>query len=249
VIADCHNKALKRSGEGLLWRVFLLIKRALFVRVDLLVVTNERLRPVAQGLAPAVAVLRDPLPVWDTGAVSVAASPAESPRYVFFVCSFDRDEPTPAIFEAAPRIVGELDLDVVVSGNRRKITVPALVDQEPRIRLPGFMPEPEYRKCLTGAEVIVVLTTDDDCLLCGAYEGVAAQRPLVLTDSAVLRAVFGDCAVYTRNDAGTIVAAVAQSLSRGGDRGAAARERFVTEFALEWNDFVRQVTTLRREAR
>lgn len=248
IVADCHNKALKRRVQGPLSPLFQRLKRRLFRSVDLLVVTNERLRPYAIAYGPAVAVLRDPLPAWGGSGAPPAPSggaPAAGGPYVLFVCSFDRDEPVDAIFAAALGIVRELDLDVVVSGDYRKVAVPADIAREPRIRLPGFMPKALYQACLAQAAVVVVLTDDDDCLVCGAYEAVGAAKPLVVTDTAVLREVFAEGAVYAGNEAAAIVDAVAQARAQTGQGPTAARQRFLVDFAREWEAFKARLDALR----
>ncbi len=247
LVADCHNKTLKWLAPGPLRPLSAAVKGWLFRRVDIAVVTNAQLVPIAAALAPAVAVLRDPLPVWaDAGAGGPPAAPCAPGPHVFFVCSFDRDEPVDAVFGAAARIVRELDLDVVISGNPRRVVVPAEVAREGRIRLPGFMPDPVYQACLSGARAVVVLTRDRDCLVCGAYEGLAAGRPLVLSDTPVLREAFGESAVYAANDADAIARAVAAACPPDPARQERARQRFLGAFQVEWDAFRRQLAACAR---
>ncbi|MBK7703388.1 MAG: hypothetical protein IPI34_11085 [bacterium] len=52
---------------------------------------------------------------------------------------------------------------------------------------------------LRSAAVVVVLTEDSDCLVCGGYEGIAAGRPTVLSDTPALRACFGEAAIYSKH--------------------------------------------------
>jgi hypothetical protein len=59
------------------------------------------------------------------------------------------------------------------------------------------------------------LTTIDNCLVCGAYEAVAAGAPLVTSDTTALRAHFTQGTVYTRHAprdiAGSLETALAEA--------------------------------------
>ncbi len=248
LICDCHNKALKKEADGVRARPLAAFKRFLLGHADLLVVTNETLLSYAARLNDSVAVLRDPLTDWqgeDEACRAESARSGEGP-YVFFVCSFDTDEPVDLMFQAARGIVDSLDLDVVISGNPNRTRVPHEVRENPRIRLPGFMPFVEYRRVLSRAEVVVVLTEDTDCLVCGAYESVGASRGTVLSDTDTLRECFGTCAVYTEHRTDSLIAAVAAARLMTHDESglSAGKDRFETVFANELTQFELQVRAL-----
>jgi len=248
LICDCHNKALKKEIGGVLARPFAAFKRFLLGRADMLVVTNERLAPYAEGYNASVAVLRDPLTDWrgaDEAFRAEAARSGERP-HVLFVCSFDRDEPVDLVMSVAPDIVSELDLDVVISGDPARVDVPDAVADEPRIRLPGYMPAGEYGRTLCRAEVVIVLTDDEDCLVCGAYEAVGASRGTVLSDKRALRDCFGDCAVYAAHRSGDLLAAVAAARDVARDRAglSGSRTTFEADFACELDAFADRVRKL-----
>jgi glycosyltransferase involved in cell wall biosynthesis len=66
----------------------------------------------------------------------------------------------------------------------------------------------EYRSLLLSVDAIMVLTTADDCLVCGGYEAVAAGKPLILSDTAALKAFFNKGTVFTVNRRNEIAAAI-----------------------------------------
>lgn len=251
IVCDCHNKALKKELAGPLARPFAAFKRRLLGGADLLVVTNERLVPYAERHNGAVAVLRDPLTDWRGEDEACRAEPARDGErpYVFFVCSFDSDEPVDLVFTAARDIVSTLGLDVVVSGDPARVAVPADVSGDPRIRLPGYMPLAEYRRVLSRAEAVVVLTEDDDCLVCGAYEAAGAARGTVLSDTRALRDCFAGCAVYTahRGDDLLEAVAVARAATLDPEALAHAKSGFETAFGRELSAFTERVRGLAGE--
>jgi glycosyltransferase involved in cell wall biosynthesis len=60
----------------------------------------------------------------------------------------------------------------------------------------------------------MVLTTADDNLVCGGYEAVAAGKPLILSDTHALRALFRRGAVFTNNESAAIARAINTALRR-----------------------------------
>jgi hypothetical protein len=114
--------------------------------------------------------------------------------------------------------------------------VPSAVEQHQRILLSGFLPVHEYLQLLAHAAVVVVLTCDTDCLVCGGYEALGAQRPLVLSDTPLLRSCFSTCAEYAHHDRLAICRAVSRALTMD-LRGQAYEEgqrRFRRGFEQEW---------------
>ena len=63
----------------------------------------------------------------------------------------------------------------------------------------GYLPEEDYVQMLLSVDVIVELTTRQDCLVCGAYEAVAAGTPLIVSNSEVLRRQFSSGTLFTDN--------------------------------------------------
>ncbi|MCP4292772.1 MAG: glycosyltransferase [bacterium] len=206
VISDCHNKALKREIDGPWASIFKGFKKRIFRGVDLIIVTNTTLVPFAKKFCPTVSILRDPLTDWQ--GMDLAARETTTPGnsdHVFFVCSFDKDEPVDLIFDSAHAITQELNRKVIISGRIPEERVPEEIRNNPDVVLPGFMPVSEYQNTLFMASAVVVLTEDDDCLVCGAYESLGASRPTVLSATTSLKACFGDSAVYTIHNPDEVV--------------------------------------------
>ncbi len=81
--------------------------------------------------------------------------------------------------------------------------------------------------------------------MCAAYEAVAARRPLVVSDTPVLRACFSNLATYTSNQPGSIVSAVDQALSAANDRSPEdARAQFELAFRDEFERLLTRLSDL-----
>jgi glycosyltransferase involved in cell wall biosynthesis len=221
LITDCHNKALKRNLGGPAGYLYRRFKSWSLGCADLLIVSNELIVPIAECYNRRVTALRDPLPEWSAAATSVVEpdmfARATKPTcftetlpaaYVLFICSFDADEPLELIFDSAKAIVDALSCSVYITGDKRRVTVPGTIESDTKIVFPGYLPLAEYVSMLRSAMVVVVLTEDSDCLVCGGYEGIAAGRPTVLSDTPALHACFGETALYSRHSVDEILQAV-----------------------------------------
>jgi glycosyltransferase involved in cell wall biosynthesis len=186
-------------------------------RVDLVIVTNERHARYIADLGTRAYVCQDPLP-------EIPRIPNSTldlgERSVFLVCSFDPDEPYEAAFEAFESLQ-EDGFTLYVSGNYRKAT--SDLSRFPWVRLLGFLETEKYYAHLVSASVVVDLTTSDDCLVCGAYEALAAGKPLIVSRTSALEAYFGGAAILTENTPQAIRESVLSAFARRDALAADAR--------------------------
>jgi glycosyltransferase involved in cell wall biosynthesis len=61
------------------------------------------------------------------------------------------------------------------------------------------LPTDEYYDYLRSVSVVIDLTTKEDCLVCGAYEALAARKPIVVSKTKALGDYFGHSVVLTDN--------------------------------------------------
>jgi glycosyltransferase involved in cell wall biosynthesis len=159
----------------------------------LTLVSNENLKKLVDGRGGRGFVLPDPVP-------DLSATPQrrdlKGRHQVLLVCTYADDEPYASVIEAARML--EPDVVIYVTGDyRRARHLPAAVPSN--VVLTGFLDEDDYVALLRAVQVVVDLTDREDCLVCGAYEGIAAGRPLVLSGSAATRAYFSRGVCYTDN--------------------------------------------------
>lgn len=207
VAVDAHNAGV-RPGDGKSLWMNLLADRVLRM-ADLTIVTNPGLAAYVRRKGGRPFVLPDPLP--EPPPSKNGGDPRTRRRSVFFICSYASDEPYLEVFRAA-RLLGE-EVTLYVTGNYRKREREVRAAAGPNVVLTGFLPEEEYWKMLADSDVVVDLTTREDCLVCGAYEAVAAGKALVLSDTGALRAYFRRGALFARNEAGHLAETIREAIA------------------------------------
>ena len=188
------------DGHGLRGTVYRVLSRYCIRRADVTVVTNPELRDIVNMYGGRGFVLQDAIPDLRR---HILGSPAKRGGVVF-VCTYSPDEPVKEVIEAA-RILGS-ETTIYVTGR-----VPQEVRSWPLpagITLTGFLAEQDYLALLEGADAVLVLSNQGYTLMCGAYEGLAFKKPLVLSDTTTLRSYFGDEMVYVDNTAASIAAGI-----------------------------------------
>jgi len=197
-------------------------------RADLTIVTNDTIAALVEGKGGRALVLPDRLPTLEPGPRSLPEAAAR----IVYICSFLPDEPVEALLGAAGRL-GE-DYRFYVTG---KVSTPyrdRVRSAPSNVTFTGFLTEEDYASLLGAADLVVVLTTRVNTLLCGAYEGVSLRKPLVLSDQVVLREYFTRGVVLTENTPEAIEAAI-RSAVRERDRLKAEMGELVPVLRADWN--------------
>ncbi len=212
LVVDRHsNFKLETSGSrSAKYRIFHFLSRYSLPRADLTIVTNEFLRDLVDGDGGRGVVLPDKIP----NLPFAAEAPHPDRPTVVFVASHSPDEPTAEFIEAA-RILGP-GVDVRVTGDEGKLSASARESAPPNLTFTGFLSDRDFQMQLGACDVVVVLTTKPHILLCGAYEAVAAGKPLVLSNQEDLLEYFSRGVVPTENDADGIAVAIRIALADKG---------------------------------
>ena len=171
-------------------------------RADLVIVTNENHADHVKSLGGRPYVCEDPLPELPEDVLDLDE---DMDRSIFLICSFEVDEPYLQVFSAAG-ILQEEGCKLYVSGNYRNVSIKP--DDYPHVTFLGYVPYDRYVSYLTQSSVVVDLTTCEDLLLCGAYEAMAAGRPLVTSNTEALRTYFSHGVIYTNEEPANIAAAI-----------------------------------------
>jgi glycosyltransferase involved in cell wall biosynthesis len=232
VVVDAHNVALvslatrARSPLSLLYR-------GIVRWADLTIVTNDALAESVNSGGGRAFVLPDRIPEFPA-----APRPAHlrGRHRVLFICTFAADEPYLQVIEAARRL--EPDTVVYITGNpkHRRAELEAMAPQN--VIFTGFVPEEEYIALLHAVDVVMDLTTRADCLVCGAYEGLAAERPLILSDNVATRAYFDTGVRYTDNSVDDLAQAVRDVFHSTDTQRLAVRD-MKSRLIGDWTDRVR----------
>lgn len=199
VVVDAHNAGIF-PAEG---RSLLLRRLSAFIQrsADLTIVTNDALKRHVEANGGRGFVLQDKIPEIPT----MTPVKLKGDINLLFICTYAEDEPYEAVFEAARRI--DQKVCIYVTGNYRKRNIdPSLLPEN--VVLLGHVPEKQYLEMLNSVDATIDLTTRENCLVCGAYETVAVERPMILSDTMALRGYFSLGAVYADNTIDGFVGAI-----------------------------------------
>ena len=224
LVCDLHNEAIRPFLQNTPLNNALL--RWIWRRADLNLVTNDSLKTTVEAAGGSAFVLPDRIPRGMSGSGSHEASASAT---VVFVCTYQADEPFREVIEAG-RLLPE-SVQTYVTGNHRQ--VPHLPEIPSNVHLTGFLPDHDYETLLNRADVVVDLTSMEDCLVCGGYEAVAIGKPFVTSDTAALRNYFRAGTLYTSHSSESIAATIVRALE---NRDQLAREmcRLRVELDEDW---------------
>ena len=188
IVADCHTKALRRKARGPFSSIFWKIKKATFKLVYISIVSNVGMEKDIKELHDNYLMIPDKIPEIEL----LKNNTGE--KYFVYVSSFAVDEPFDEIFEVAKQLPS--DIKLYWTGRIPKnISIPK--NKPSNLIFTDYISFDEYYKLIANASSILALTTEDDCLQSGAYEALAVETPMVITDSIALKAYFQNSAIYT----------------------------------------------------
>lgn len=191
LVADCHNASLRKPWVLVPGSVYFLNK------FNIVVVHNEEVRSqaIAVGVSKGrIVVLEDPPAV----VYGVSDSGLSSVNYVLVPCSFHLDEPISELLQAASKLP---DVQFWVTGNIYRAQALGYVQSAPsNVKFKGFIPLDQYDKVLSNAALVLGLTKLEGIQLSVASEAVGAARALLLSDTVILRSLFGRAARFTRHE-------------------------------------------------
>lgn len=188
IIIDAHNGGLfPFEGRSL----FLLsIAKWIQRKSDLTLVTNEEMKAVVESNGGSAFVLPDKIPN-----VPVPTSPKKvlnGQGSIAFICTFSSDEPYQNVIEAA-RLLNP-NIYVHITGKYKgKVN---LSDLPHNVKMRGYLAEIDYWSLLHSVDVVMDLTLREGCLVCGAYEAIAINTPLILSNTKATKKYFNDGCVY-----------------------------------------------------
>jgi glycosyltransferase involved in cell wall biosynthesis len=208
LLLDSHPDAFRADGPHARFRGLhaWLARRARAV----LVTTDDLVRQVEEWGGRGI-VVHEPPPTWEIDEPASLAQPR-----ILVLGTLSADEPVEAAVDAA-RLLPDLRFEF--TGDVRKRTLASVPDN---VSFLGFLRGDDYVAALERASVTVVLTTWLGWAVPrSAYDAVYALRPLVASDSAVLRPLF-PAAIFVQNDPGALAEGIRESIRRHDELVAAA---------------------------
>jgi glycosyltransferase involved in cell wall biosynthesis len=228
VVMDAHNEAVEPFTYAY-WPITWLTRRALR-KADVTIVTNEALAKIVRERGGRPLVLPDRLP---TAPVAPRSVPMADTLEVMVVATYAADEPIAGILAAARELGAGYRFSF--TGNPKKLTPELRERAGDNVRFTGFIPEHDYWQLMADSHVMLDLTLKPNCLVCGAYEALALQKPMVLTGNPATRDLFERVALFPRSEQPADIAATLRELR---SRYAALLVQLTEEgprFQARWN--------------
>ena len=227
VVIDAHNVGVIPEGDR---PTPIALVAALARQASMTIVSNKSLASRVQQYGGRSFVLPDAIPVLPRGRPPKQLSGSIR---VLFICTYQHDEPYEAVIKAARQL--DEGVTVYITGNPKEKAEALRKIAPPNVIFTGFLPEEDYIGLLREVDLVVDLTLLDNCLVCGAYEAVAAGKPMVLSDWPESCAYFSRGTVPTDNTVDGIAASIRRALAerrRLTDEVNSLRE----ELIRDWSD-------------
>lgn len=122
-----------------------------------------------------------------------------------FACAYSEDEPLEEVIEAARRMPS---VNFYITGSLQRAPQKIIQKASENVIFTDFIPDRDYNALLQGSDVVLSLTASDCTMQNGAYEALALGRPIITSDSPVLRKAYPRGAVFVDNSVEGIVGAI-----------------------------------------
>ena len=172
-----------------------------------LLIQKYKIRPI---------VLEDPIP--DFTDILLSAKKQEGYKIeqkaifnVAVISSFAYDEPLQIVFDAASQLP---DVYFYITGDKKNADEDLLIKKPDNVIITGFLDYDTYVDLLRKVDVIMDLTTENTSMVAGAYEAVALEQPLILTNWIPLKRYFNKGTIYIDNSSDDIRKAVMVARTR-----------------------------------
>ena len=212
VVVDAHNAGIYpelfiRGSE----RTSYWLKRLswhLFRKARFTIVTNSGLKEYVESHGGRAVVLPDRVPVLPFKQKPVSLKGRAN---ILCICSYDVDEPYMEVLAAARQISPQICI-YLTGRYKGKENLPSIAP--PNVIFTGYLPEEDFVDLLRSCDVVLDLTLLEDCLVCGAYEAVAAEKPMILSDSRANRELFNKGVLYVNNTADDIAQKIEMAVAQ-----------------------------------
>lgn len=204
---DMHSGA--RDGSRWAWS-WPLLQRLMRRWTAAVVVTNTEILDGGDLGRCRTVVIVDPSLAESTDLVT--PSTPTDPPYCVFPASGEDDEPIDELAAAAS--VLQDDLIIRVTGR------PPDRVKDSDLDVTGFLTTEDYDTMLNGASFVLALTTAPATNQRAASEAVRRGTPVVCSDTAMLRSVYGEAAIFVENTSDALVAGMRQMLQERDRRAA-----------------------------
>ena len=196
-VIDAHSGAFLDAR----WQSTLFLHRFFSRRAKTTLVTNEYLQNMVRAWGARTTIVSDvpvcfaePGPVHLQGAVKMT-----------LINTFTRDEPLEIFLRAAAELP---DIQFYVTGPLSEAKSEVLSAAPKNVEFTGYLPDQQFVGLLLGSDAMICLTTLHHTMQRGAYESVYLGKPVVMTNTELLRKAFAKGCVHVENTVADIVRGV-----------------------------------------
>lgn len=195
VIVDAHNSGIHgpENGNSLIKT----INKFIIKTADAVIVTNSHLASYVHSIGGTPIILPDPLPQLSINLDLEPDFATQKKLKALCITSWSMDEPFLNILDSASNF--KQDIDFYFSGNFRKVNNEIPNTLPDNIKLLGFIDENDFFHHLYTSDFCIDLTNRSDCMVCGAYESISAEKPIILSNTDVQKRYFSKGAVFCDN--------------------------------------------------
>lgn len=196
LIVDRHSNFVIDTDNNAIVKTHDLISDYTIKMADYTIVTNDYLRNFVASKRGRGLVLQDKLPLLDLA----DKVPLDGRFNVAFITSFNFDEPISEVITAFKNI--DTDIHLYITGNYKNhpLGKKYSAHKPHNIHFTGYLSEKDYQDLLYSSDALIVLTKFDYILTCGAYEGIALGKPLILSNTQTIKEYFRSGAVYCESE-------------------------------------------------
>ncbi len=213
LLVDRHTNfrlGKKVSFDPRIW--FLILCSNFSIRyADLTIVTNEFLKDLVERKGGRGFVLPDKIPfLHSDGLCDENIKGSDGRERVVFICTFADDEPYGSVIEAGNLL--DRKIQIFITGNYKSQPKFAADDLPSNVKFTGFLPDSDYTKLLSSADVVIDFTSLEWCLVCGGYEALSLNKPLVTSNTQALIEYFEDSAIFSTHSPVAIAHAINKAI-------------------------------------
>ena len=122
---------------------------------------------------------------------------------ICYICTFSYDEPYLEVIKAASNLS---NVQFYITGSYDMANL--IPNDYPHVHFTGYINNTEYRTLLKSADAIMTLTRNEDTMQRAGSESVSAGKPLITSETKMLRNYFTKGAIFVDNTSNGIVEGV-----------------------------------------
>lgn len=241
VIVDRHttfrlNKS--HSGSFSIW-LFMRLHYYTLAKAHLTIVTNQFLADLVIKAKGRPFVLPDKLPT----VTPKYLTPLSNKINILFITSFGNDEPISEVLTAAENLTSVAHFYITGNYKKRWVGVPSIPSN---VTLTGFISEEDFISYLFSCDIVLVLTKSDYCMLCGCYEAIAAEMPLITSDKKVLKEYFTDAVFVdnTPNQISDAINTVSSNIAKNKIKISQLKQKIFTDWNVQFSELEQRIEEL-----